>query len=94
MPVYIIQTEMPYDEFMKWVSYFEQRPVGWREDLRTYYFLCTQGYKEKPSALFPSLRFMENQKESSNVSSLRGSFLHSKMMQAKGGEKLDILGEI
>jgi hypothetical protein len=51
--------EMPYDELIGWMAYLDERPIGWREDLRTYRFLQTQGAKEKPGAYFPSLAMLD-----------------------------------
>jgi hypothetical protein len=59
MPVYKLEEEMPYTEFLKWVSFFEERPSGWREDQRTYMLLAAAGVKEKPESLFPSLNHMQ-----------------------------------
>jgi hypothetical protein len=55
MPVYKILDEMPYEELVNWTKYFKARPIGWREDNRTYMLLAAQGVKEKPERLFESL---------------------------------------
>jgi hypothetical protein len=54
MPVYKV-LDMPYEEFTGWFKYFNQRPVGWREDNRTAMLLNAQGVKKKPHELFSSL---------------------------------------
>jgi len=95
MPVYLMQQEMPYDELNKWVAYFNRRPLGWREDLRAFYLIAAQGYKGKPHELFPSLEFLN--KEESKENSTKGlarSALFRKILGAKGGEKLKVLGEL
>jgi len=87
--VYELKTTMYYDEFNNWLQYFEQRPIDWRDDLRTYYFLKTQGYDKSPSDLFPSLAAIqkdENKKE--GLKGLKQSFLFKKIQGAKGGEKI------
>ena len=86
---------MSYDEFIKCTVYFEQRPIGWREDLRTAYLMNTFGERRKPTEIFPSVAAVFNkQKQKSPADSLKGSFLFSKMLGAKGGDKLDILGDL
>jgi hypothetical protein len=67
MPVYQI-LEMPYEEFLGWFKYFNQRPVGWKEDNRTAMLLSAQGVKKKPHELFPSLKaVMRSSKGSSKT---------------------------
>jgi len=58
---------MPYDELLKWIEFFNRRPIGWREDQRTYLYLRTQGVKEKAESLFPTLSLMARNKEKSQV---------------------------
>jgi hypothetical protein len=91
MPVYKLQEEMSYLEMLKWFSYLEERPVGWREDLRIFYILSSLGYKGKPQELFPSLNLIFKPRK---LASLKGSMMFSKLLGAKGGKKLDILGEL
>lgn len=88
MPVYKIQEEMPYTEFLKWISFFKSRPVGWREDQRTYMLLAAQGVKEKPEKLFPSLQAIQDHIPAEVKSLPKGNFL-SKMLNAKDGDVSD-----
>lgn len=88
MPVYMLTSEMPYDELQCWLEYFERRPVGWRSDLRAAYLLGAQGVKAKPSTIFPSLGAVMAERSADPVSSLKGSYMHAKMLSAKGGTKL------
>jgi hypothetical protein len=96
MPVYKLAEEMPYEEFLGWINYFERRPVDWRDDDRTMKLLQVQGVKEKPWALFQSLHAIYkgsdtvNEDGSLNANSLKTSTLFNKMLSAKGGEKLDL----
>lgn len=85
--IYEIADQMTYEEFLGWLNYFERRPVGWREDSRTYKLLQVQGVKEKPWNLFETLASM---KESSAPpdKNLQNSFLFQKMLSAKGGDKI------
>lgn len=67
MPVHQI-LEMPYEEFIGWTKYFNQRPYGWREDNRTALLLSAQGVKEKAHKIFPSLAALRrNNNRSSEV---------------------------
>lgn len=90
MPLYIIHREMPYDEFVGWQLYFKERPVGWREDLRTYKLMQIQGLKDKPWKHFPTLDpiFNSSKTSSFNPVSFKRSFLFQKLLEAKGGEKV------
>lgn len=91
MPVYKLLDEMPYDELLKWVSFFEARPNGWREDQRTYMIMASMGAKGKPEDFFPSLRMMKVQEEKAKAKreadmvTPTGLFL-KKMMAAKSGD--------
>lgn len=98
MPVYKLLEEMSYEEYSKWILYFEQRPLDWRDDLRFATILAALGDKRKPAQMFHSLNVIINppNRDSSaqNIKSLKASSLFAKMMSAKGGEKLSILDEL
>lgn len=84
---------MPYDELLGWLSYFERRPIGWREDDRTFKLLQAQGVKEKPWGIFPSLNYIynpnRNSKENTNIgATLIRSALFAKLQKAIGGDKI------
>lgn len=91
MPVYKIQEEMPYEEFLKWHLYFEKRPIDWRDDYRTYAFLCTQGEKRKPWNVFGTLAHLNPATEDPSKG-LKHSVLIKMMEGAKDGDKVDIGG--
>lgn len=94
MPVYKMMEEMPHDELMAWISYFDRRPIGWREDLRTAYIMRAFGDKRQPAEIFPSIAAIASQPQKIDpVSSLKKSFLFNKMLGARKGEKLDFLEE-
>lgn len=82
---------MTYSEILLWIAYFEKRPVGWKEDHRTYKLLQTQGVKDKPWDHFPSLKVIYQPDISK---SLRNSFVYKKMLEAKDGDKLEILKDL
>jgi len=84
---------MPYEEYENWLRYFEKRPFGWREDLRASYMMSSFGAKDT-NKMFPSLTEMFNPKDRTAISSLKGSFLFSKMLGAKKGKSLDMLEEL
>jgi hypothetical protein len=94
MPLYVLKEEMPYEELLGWFAYLEKRPVGWREDMRIYHILQTQGYKDKPSEIFPSLAVLTNSENKLidgqiDINNLKNSYLFKKIAGAKGGEKID-----
>jgi len=93
-------SEMTYDEFGKWIKYFEMRPVNWREDDAAFKIMQAAssfggGIKAKPWDLFGSLGAIYKNPEintsGTDMSTLNGSLLFSKMLDAKGGDKLECL---
>ena len=78
-------SEMPYDELLQWVSYFRRRPIGVREDQRTYLGLQAQGYKGRPEDVFASLKQMKDNIPAEVKSLPKGQFLDM-MMKAKGAD--------
>lgn len=90
VPVDYIE-DMDYEQHLKWHAYFEERPVGWREDFRTYRIMQSFGYKGKPEDVFESIAKMksaENRMKPSQVKGLKSSALFLKMMGAKKGDKI------
>lgn len=88
IPVYKIEQEMPYTELLKWITYFRRRPVGYREDNRTYMLLRAQGIKESAENLFPTIRAVRNYEDSKIEAGKvmpQGKFLE-KMLRAKNGD--------
>ena len=84
--------DMPHDELQGWIAYFNESPLGWREDDRTFKLLQAQGYKGAPDALFPSLRKRaEEPLEDGQISvrNLTQSSFFSKMLGAQGGDKIE-----
>ena len=88
MPVYKLQQEMPYDELLKWITYYKRRPSGWQQDHRTYMLLSAQGVKESPEKLFPSLKAIKD--ASTTDDSERGAapsgVILTKMTTARDGD--------
>ena len=83
--------EMPYDELLDWFAYFEERPVGWREDMRTVHLVRAQGVKVNPGELFPSLKPKVNPED--GLKGLKQSALFKGLLNATGGDKLAFLAE-
>jgi len=77
---------MPYEEFLGWIKFFKQRPIGWREDNRTSMLLMAQGVKKKPHELFPSLDMLRRQQNSGSSSQMSPQLLKM-LMQAKQGDE-------
>ena len=96
MPVYKLAEEMPYEEFMGWMTYFERRPIGWREDNRVYTQLRFKGLKERPEKVFQSLDpiFNPRKYDQEAMNTLKGSNLMARLMQAKGGDVVSVLQDI
>jgi hypothetical protein len=88
--------QISHDEFLCWLEYFERRPYGWREDLRTAYIMRAFGVKEKSENIFPSVKAVMDDcnKERAISSTLKGSSIFLKMLGAKNGEKLGVLNEL
>jgi len=94
IPIYRLAHEMPYEELLGWMAYFERRPIGWREDDRTHKLLQAQGVKAKAVDIFPSLQALYSKpaKKEGNkmdIKNFKGSLLYHKIMSAKGGDKID-----
>lgn len=95
MPVYKLTNEMPYDELLRWMNYFERRPIGWREDNRTHKLMQVQGCDQPAVELFPSLQPIFTpaavvHKDGMLPANFKGSLMFMKMLQAKGGDKVDL----
>jgi len=87
---------MPYTELIKWVEYFKQRPVGWREDQRTYLTLRTQGVKASAEDVFPTLRLLKtNEIESHKPDQAmpKGEFLNKIRKATAGDGGLNLFGD-
>lgn len=91
MPVYKLLEEMPYDEFLQWTMYFEQRPVGWRDDLRTAQLMRIHGDKRQPQEIFPSIAAIFNKRYNNPAESLKSSKMFQKMLSSKNGDKLKFM---
>jgi hypothetical protein len=91
MPVYKLSAEMPYEELLMWIAYFEKRPVDWRADSRTFKLLQAQGVKAAASEVFPSLQALAQTpvEESENIGKkVVNSPMFALLASAKGGEAL------
>lgn len=81
---------MPYTELLKWVDYFNKRPVGYQEDNRTFLLMKSFGATGNPEDYFTSLKLIkENEEKLATKQAGRvmpsGMFLQ-KMLKAKGGD--------
>lgn len=80
--------EMPYDELKKWALFFRRRPVGWREDQRTFMLMKMWGFKGNAADIFPAIRLMNEEetiKKEAGMVLPKGLFL-DKMKKAIGGD--------
>lgn len=87
---------LPYTEILGWVDYFNRRPVGWREDDRTYKLLQAQGTKASPSALFSSLAVITSNRKPMvsddgfvDTQSFKTSHMFQMLQSAQGGDQID-----
>ena len=90
---------MTYDEFTKWQTYFELRPIEWRDDSRFMKILQSLGVKESAGRLFESLAQIEKAEKERAVRNemmqgLKASVMFRHLMGAVGGDKLRILEEL
>lgn len=91
--------EMDYETFRGWQDYFEKYPVGWREDLRTYYIMRAFGVEEKPEKIFPSLKAVYAASRPAikegqiSVDNLQQSKFFQMLTKAQGGKHInEIIG--
>lgn len=68
---------------MKWGAYFRRRPLGWREDQRTFLLLQAQGYKGEPGSVFASLKQLKDNIPAEVKSLPKGKFLDMMISSAK-----------
>jgi hypothetical protein len=80
--------EMPYDELLQWVNFFRRRPIGYREDQRTFLMLQAQGFKGKPEDVFASLKQMKDNTPAEIKALPKGLFLDM-MLKSKDGDDSD-----
>jgi hypothetical protein len=106
MPVFELELNMPNEELLEWIAYFERRPVDWRDDLRFYRILQSLGVKAKPEEIFESIAsikkmeaydaereaFMKTSKEL--TTSLKRSSFFTKLLGAQGGDTPEFLKEM
>lgn len=97
-PVYELLEKMPFQEFILWLHFFEQKPRGWEDDLRAYRIMCASGNMKgtKPEDFFPSIAAIK-EKEKERVPQAvphSGSMAHALMSQAKGGAQLSFLEKL
>jgi len=88
MPVYKVYTEMPQEELIKWGHYFRKRPVGWREDQRTFLLLQAAGFKGNPEDIFATLRQLKENIPAETKALPKGKFLDM-MLTATDGDGSD-----
>ena len=81
---------LPYDEFLGWFHYFSKKPIGWREDNRTYLAMLAAGAKVDPVKVFPSLKVIQkNTRKPTILESIKDSPLLFYMKSAIGGDTLN-----
>ena len=84
---------MPYEEMLKWASFLESNPIGWREDMRFYKIMKCIGIKAKPEEVFESLKIKktaDKNEKGFSITNFKQSALFSFITKA-GGELPPIL---
>ena len=81
---------MPYDEYLNWHKYFDERPVGWRDDKRFMTILQSLGIKEAPGTVFPSLKVIGEKNEERTKDTRMANSLKSSpfLLQLLGSENV------
>lgn len=83
---------------MGWSDYFERRPIGWREDDRTFKLMQVSSFSKldkRPEEIFPTLGVIYAAVKSSvqngktDPEAFMRSGLFQKIMSAKGGDRLN-----
>ena len=70
MTVAELNDKMSGAELKSWVRYMSQYPLGWKDDLRTFYVMRSMGAKVEASEVFNSLSVMEKHQKSSEKARL------------------------
>lgn len=81
---------MTYEELLGWLNYFERRPLGWQEDLRTGYLMNSLGDKRNPKDIFPSIKAVSSNQNKSLPDKLKGSAMLQKLLLARDGHKIPL----
>jgi hypothetical protein len=83
-----MEEDMPYTELRKWINFFEERPIGWRDDYRAFLIMKSMGYKGKAEDVFASIRQIKKVESDKKVNdrAIPKGVLLAKMMSAKGGD--------
>lgn len=92
MPVSRLIREMSYEELLGWQSYFDNKPYGYREDIRAYRIMMAFGGKlPKPEDLFESIAAVKKRAdERSAGQKLAGSKMLAMIMSSKGGDTIPL----
>lgn len=100
LTVSYLKHHMDYDELLGWHDYFARRPIGWKEDSRTYMLLSAQGVKESGDSLFPSLAVIKQETEAAkdegkiSTKELKSSVFFQQMLSGIDGDSIgEILGD-
>ncbi len=87
MPLYKLLNEMPYEEYIAWLTFFKKRPPGCAEDYRAAVIVSALSKDADIQKLFPSLR-QETSKTNEKGLNLKGSKMLAFIQGAIGGEKI------
>lgn len=88
---------MAYDDYQGWLAYFQKRPPGWREDLRTFRIMQAFGTSAKAHEVFHSLQLMQEADRQDpgaamSAETLKSSAVYQFMQMSVNGDRIgDIL---
>ncbi len=86
MPLYKLANEMPYDEYVAWLSYLEEEPPERAADYRAAMIVSAFAGKVKLTEMFPTLAKRQN----NMAESLKNSAFMQHILNAKGGDKINV----
>jgi hypothetical protein len=81
-----LRARLPYETFLEWWAYFEQRPPDWRDDDRFSKILQALGAKGSPDKYFATLKPIYNPEKSDK--NLKNSTFWKFAKAAIGGDNL------
>lgn len=85
-PLYKLTEEMPYDEYISWIKYFNIRPPGQADDFRAAMIVKSLSSDVEITKIFPSLK--EQKKNETIGENIKNSSMFSRLMAAQGGDKI------
>jgi hypothetical protein len=83
IPLYKLLEEMPYQEYITWLTFLKKRPIGIREDYRAAAIIKSLSKDAPITEMFPSLA-PKNEGATELISSIKSSKIFSLMKTSVG----------